>query len=198
MQVDERTLRRFVRESNKIEGIYARPGTPLFDDHLAAARLAAKKLVHPNELHALLFRRYPRMRRWRGQYREERVYIGGKRRAFRRQLPRPEYVPKLMDDWQGLVKQLETYKGDVAFACQFLHDWYLCIHPHTDGNGRAARLIWNMLRVHHGLPWLVIYDNRIPHLRQRGHYYGRIRSFEERVFKPHYAKRNIYPVTSGS
>ncbi len=169
--VDGVLLLKYVYESNLIEGIIAGPGSPLYDDHLAAAQVAAcGVVVHPNELHGLLTNRIPELRMFSGKYRTCDVYFG------QNVMPRFEHVPKLMEQWLSLVREYELSDKNFDELARLLHDWLLCIHPYVDGNGRTARLVWNMLRVSKNLPW------HIEEARTKFHYYERIIILEKHVF----------------
>ena len=65
-------------------------------------------------------------------------------------MPNPRKVPDLMDafqDWLTAPHDLHP----VAFAAE-AHYRLVTIHPFTDGNGRTARLLMNLLLMHAGLP----------------------------------------------
>lgn len=155
MPTSESTLRRHVIESNKIEGIFAKKGDPRYDSHFAAAQLVAKgEIVHPNELHKILARGVFDLSEHAGQYRKVDVWVG------EREMPQWECVPELMDDLWCLVKEhlvLSAEPHVLEDVADFLHARLLCIHPYADGNGRTARLVHNMLRVHRGLLWHIEY-----------------------------------------
>lgn len=155
MTTSESTLRRHVVESNKIEGIFAKKGDPLYDSHFAAAQLAAKgEIVHPNELHRTLAQDVHILSGYAGRYRSTGIWVG------ERKMPQPEYVHSLMDTWWHMVEEylvLSAVEHVLEDAADFLHARLLCIHPYADGNGRTARLVHNMLRLHHRLPWHIEY-----------------------------------------
>jgi Fic family protein len=106
-----------------------------------------------------------------GNYRTCQVSVGGQH------MPHWREVPRLMEDWSHLVKQFERSKSDWEYAAFVLHVWLLCIHPWVDGNGRTARLAWNMLRVSKGLTW------HIEPARTKRMYYAKMYAFEEQVFR---------------
>jgi Fic family protein len=85
-----------------------------------------------------------------------------------RPLPKPTDINKLMHHWLKTIgefhlkisavlrrpstsdlKQIE----DMAWKA---HLQLQCIHPWTDGTGRSARLVENLLRLRWGLPWKII------------------------------------------
>lgn len=155
MPTSESTLRRHVIESNKIEYITADKGNPLYDSHFAAAQVAAKGgIVHPNELHKILAQGVYDLSDHAGQYRNIDIWVG------EREMPQWECVPELMDDLWRLVQEYSTLPASPDIldeAADLIHVRLLCIHPYADGNGRTARLVHNMLRVHRGLPWHIEY-----------------------------------------
>ncbi len=176
MSTHDGLLRRHVIESNLIEGIRARPGEAEYDGHLAAARMAAAGVASPHHLHAVLARRVPGLGAFGGRMRTCGMRVGSRR------MPRWQEVPALMSDWEKLAGEYALLDGRHAEAALFLHDWLLCIHPWVDGNGRTARLVWNMLRVSKGLPW------RIQPARTRRAYYARIEAIEDGVFRTRYPR----------
>ena len=172
MLVDDSLLRRHVVESNKIEQIDAKPNDPLYEGHLAAARVAAKgKIVHPNKLHEMIAYRVPVLSGHGGKYRTCSIWVG------ETMMPRFQHVPMLMERWLALVAQYQLTTENFDECAHLLHVWFMCIHPYVDGNGRTARLVWNMLRINKGLPW------HIEKARTKHLYYARIRSIEMEVFK---------------
>lgn len=179
MYISASLLRRHVLESNSIEGISEESGKPLFDCHLAAARLAAEgNFSHPNKLHALLTRGVPQLRIGGGQYRRCGVAVGD------RMMPHSKFVPTLMEHWFSLVGEYGRVEDGFEKLSHFLHAWLLCIHPYHDGNGRTSRLVWNMLRLRKGLPW------HIESASNKKKYYAEIRRVEK-VFRDRHP--NVYP-----
>lgn len=171
---DENTLRRHVRHSNLIERIIAFPGEPLYESHLAAARLAdSGNTVRPNELHRALGQGTD-LEPHAGRYRTGHMHIGG------HTAPGPEHVRALMEDWEYVAGRLADCKDNPGHEADLLHMWLLCIHPWEDGNGRAARLMLNMLCRSNGLPW-----RTIPASIAGGYYYS-ISYFEEHTFRKMY------------
>lgn len=172
MYVADSLLRRHVKESNLIEGIIAKPGEPEYEGHLVAARVASRgRIVPPNHLHRLLTRPVAGFGSASGSYRTCGVAVGSQN------MPHWREVPALMEEWSDLVQQYQKTDTDSEFAAFLLHAWLLCIHPWIDGNGRTARLVWNMLRVSKGLSWHV----QPAHTKYA--YYVKIRDIEERIFK---------------
>ena len=80
-----------------------------------------------------------------GQYRNHQVFITGTDYLP----PLAEDVPGLMDDF---INELNTRKDTthpILFAA-YAHRRLVDIHPFTDGNGRTARLLMNLILVNKG------------------------------------------------
>jgi Fic family protein len=85
-----------------------------------------------------------------GHYRSVPVRISGSSVI----MPNPRKVPDLMDAFQEwLISAPELHP--VAFAGE-AHYRLVTIHPFTDGNGRAARLLMNLILMMHGYPPAII------------------------------------------
>ena len=167
---DDDMLAEFVRESNAIEGIYAVPGEPLYDDHLDEARhvFAAAEFmdIGPRNLHETLMASEPSATP--GMYRKVDVMVGGYRKMPWRDVPGA--MEKLLD--RAAVPSLSSSASDAGQWCWGLHHEFEHIHPFRDGNGRTGRLWMNALRLAHGLSWLTVYA------RDRQAYYDSIRAWE--------------------
>ena len=93
-----------------------------------------------------------------GAYRTVQVAIGGS--AY--EPPGPEKVPVEMDDFSEWLRvasaptedQLASIDGLLAAAAA--HTWLVTIHPFTDGNGRVARLLANLLLIRHWFPIAIV------------------------------------------
>lgn len=185
MKTNDSILQRHVWQSNLIERIVAFPGTPLYDSHLAAARLVERgEIIHPNVIHDVLADGVSEMASFRGRYRTCDVDIVNSvdgNVIARSHMPRWEVVPGLMKEWEGLVQDFVAAKKVDREAFEFLHTWLLSIHPYQDGNGRTARLVWNMLRRNKGLSW------HIEHAHSKTEYYARIRKISDGLFRQKHA-----------
>ncbi|MCK4520456.1 Fic family protein [Candidatus Parcubacteria bacterium] len=84
-----------------------------------------------------------------GFYRKNQRFIKGSRHV----LPRPEKVPELMEEFVKIMNDIDIHpiKRAVLFHFCFTH-----IHPFTDGNGRAARLLMNLMLLRDSYPITII------------------------------------------
>ncbi|EKE15466.1 MAG: Fic [uncultured bacterium] len=96
---------------------------------------------------------------WAGRYRETEVFIKGSNV----ELPQPIKVPYLMDEFiQWLSTQGKVNPVKIAADA---HYKLVSIHPYVDGNGRAARLLMNLILVINGYPMAIIKnEERIQYL----------------------------------
>ncbi len=80
-----------------------------------------------------------------GRYRTQNVRIAGSNTV----LPNYIKVPHLMDELEKWI--LSHTKVPLLFACD-LHYKFVRIHPFIDGNGRTARLLFNLVLLISGYP----------------------------------------------
>jgi len=103
-----------------------------------------------SHLHKLWLKRiYP----WAGQYRTVDISKGGHRFAVSR------FIPRLMAVFSDTVLKRHTpckgmKRSQLAIALAEVHVELLLIHPFRDGNGRAARLLADLMAREAGWPWL--------------------------------------------
>jgi len=89
-----------------------------------------------------------------GKYRQGTVIISGSSHK-----PPPPYnVPKLMNDFIGWIKKNDSKIHPVELAA-LSHHKLVHIHPFTDGNGRTARLLMNLILMQKGYPMVIILKN---------------------------------------
>lgn len=99
------------------------------------------------ELHRLILQKIDDA--YAGRYRNVPVRIAGSRVV----MPNPMKVPDLMKKyfaWLG-----EATNNKVLQACE-AHYRLVSIHPFTDGNGRTARLVMNLLLLCAGYPPIIV------------------------------------------
>lgn len=94
-------------------------------------------------------------------------------------------VPALLADWLDEVKAAapDLVRGlrpaePVPEILARLHNRFECIHPFIDGNGRAGRLILNLILVRLGYPPVIIFK------RQRGRYLTAMQRADKADFGP--------------
>lgn len=85
-----------------------------------------------------------------GRYRSVPVRIAGSRVI----LPNPVKIPELMDKFEAWLKRKS--KAHPALMAAEAHYRLVTIHPFTDGNGRTARLLMNLLLIQAGYPPAII------------------------------------------
>lgn len=83
-----------------------------------------------------------------GRYSQQQRYIRGSRVS----LPSPVEIPPLMRDLAAWLGQAEPVPANAFTA----HYQLVSIHPFSDGNGRTARLLMNLLLLRGGYPPVVI------------------------------------------
>lgn len=140
----------FVIASNAIERITATAGEVAYDDHMAAALIAAGGECDPRVLHAALTQRLLPIGEV-GTLRRIAISIGGERP--------PEPGPHIAIHFGRLMEQINAgpLPGESpATAAMRLHHEFQAVHPFSDANGRTGRLLLNALRARYGLPPLLI------------------------------------------
>jgi Fic family protein len=93
--------------------------------------------------HALLFGNAPSF-----SYRDRQVYLGGSRHV--------PYPSTAVSDGMSSLFECITDEPDARVRAVLGPFLLTYIHPYTDGNGRLARLMMNVLLVEGGFPWTVI------------------------------------------
>ncbi|MDR1432945.1 MAG: Fic family protein [Puniceicoccales bacterium] len=84
-----------------------------------------------------------------GGYRSVRVRISGSRTT----LPNPLKVPELMTEF---VEKLSKSRESTPIKAIEAHYSLVAIHPFTDGNGRTARLLMNLILLSDGYAPLIV------------------------------------------
>lgn len=91
---------------------------------------------------------------WAGKYRNSSVMIGG----TNYKPPEAIEVPILVKELVNWIKQNKNKYHPVEFAA-LIHYKIVAIHPFFDGNGRAARLLMNVVLMQSGYPLAIILKN---------------------------------------
>ena len=91
---------------------------------------------------------------WAGRYRNSNVYIAGA-------LFTPPDAINVLTKMQQLIKwaRLQKNKLHAVELAALFHHKLVYIHPFFDGNGRAARLVMNVLLMQEGYPLVIILKN---------------------------------------
>ncbi|MGQ9366935.1 Fic family protein [Azospirillum sp. ST 5-10] len=111
-----------------------------------AARGEAVREADVREIHRLLFTRS--LPDEAGRYSARQRFIAGSTVRF----PTPAEIPPLMGDF-GRWLQTAPPTPDAAFEAHFR---LVAIHPFSDGNGRTARLLMNLILLKAGYPPVAI------------------------------------------
>ena len=82
-----------------------------------------------------------------GVYRRDRVRVVGSPRIF----PNPLKVPELVDEFEADINR-DAATLHPALSAARAHYQLVAIHPFSDGNGRTARLLMNLLLIRSGFP----------------------------------------------
>jgi Fic family protein len=86
-----------------------------------------------------------------GAYRTQRIIVTGTDFAF----PPPSRIKNLMRSFVADIPACRSTRHPVEYAA-LLHAELVNIHPFTDGNGRAARLLMNLALLQAGFPITII------------------------------------------
>lgn len=177
----ENAMDEFVAESNRIEPDIHRSTDELYTtNHKWAVEGAIRNALvgdwlRPIDVHSMLLREVQGINTdWIGKYRHEVVFIGNN------SVPKPAVVSQLMHVWTASAQHFISTvdKGGVSnesmvSQCFYFHNWFECIHPFMDGNGRVGRVMWLYM-------WLRCNLSYDYFLRQA--YYDNIRSFRKNKF----------------
>lgn len=150
------------------KGITVR-GKPLKDheeavDHIEALRFVRQLVSDPRpvtesdvrNIHALVVARTQNGEA--GKYSSHQRMISGSDVV----LPSPEVVPSLMNEFGLWLQASENNSQTAPENAIEAHLKLVTIHPFSDGNGRTARLLMNLLLMRDGWPPLVIDPEQRP------------------------------------
>ncbi len=102
---------------------------------------------HILELHRLILQKIDDTHA--GRYRSVSVRIAGSRAI----MPNPAKVPRLMEEF---ISWLHGARGHELTVAADAHFKLVSVHPFTDGNGRTARLLMNLLLMAAGYPPAIV------------------------------------------
>lgn len=124
-----------------------------------------------------------------GRYRTVPVRIAGSRAI----MPNPLKVPDLMANF---IKWLNEgiYENPVEIAAE-AHFKFVSIHPFTDGNGRAGRLIMNLILLKNNYPPAIIRkEERIAYINslEKGQVSRRLNDYFEIIYRAVERSLDIY------
>jgi Fic family protein len=174
-------LMEFVYQSNLIEGINrywietiseGDPPNPMpeLTDHFKALEYVMKNYSDrdPNQddikkVHGLMMDEFLEDA---GNYRETKMYIGGKGCPYYR------YIPQLMDTLDKKIEEID--KKSSLDDIWNIHHLFETIHPFRDGNGRTGRLLLNWLSLKYNKEFV------INTLTKRPNYYESIRCYTKK------------------
>lgn len=114
--------------------------------------LSGKKEITVSDvlkIHRLFYDRIDRENA--GKYRNVKAYITGSKYP----LPLPKDIKYLMNQWEMKTAENRKLKHPVETAA-IAHKDFVFIHPFIDGNGRAGRLIMNLILLQEGYNIAVI------------------------------------------
>lgn len=158
-QSERKLISEFLDESNKIEQVY--------DEQSLVDAMEAWDYAYENkakltlndvlEIHYLLLQNLdPEIA---GRWGDCDIYIGGRVRKFFHESQFKEGVQEVLNEmydevpltWGKEMKEVEAKRLHVKFEK---------LHPFNDGNGRTGRILWQIHRLHLGLPIQIIFDQK--------------------------------------
>lgn len=148
MDIPNKTIEEFLRESNAIEGVYDEDS--LIQAWRAWEYILSVRTMSPGailKLHKILMLHQPHLRPdERGYFRRVSVAVGGKTMMEWREAP-------------GAVENFCIELNDPGTDWKAAHIRFEQIHPFVDGNGRTGRILMNWQRVKIlGEPPIVIHE----------------------------------------
>ena len=121
--------------------------------------LAQDRPVTQSDLRQIHARILTNLQEDAGEYRRTKNYILGSVH----ETPDPFLVPQLMTDLSDYVNAATSSRvncGDLPILCAAAaHTWLVHIHPFTDGNGRTARALMNLVLMRLGYPPCIVTED---------------------------------------
>lgn len=146
-----------LEESNAIEREYDQDS--LDQAFEAFEYLMSFDKITPNaikETHAILMKNHHIEPKYKGDWRDVPVWIGGERKS-QPKIVIQSLIEDLCDTINSLVKSKNINSDPVTYHIQFEN-----IHPFIDGNGRMGRMILNWHLLNLGAP-LLVYTEKDKH-----------------------------------
>lgn len=145
LTIGKKSLKEHLEAINHKEAI-------IFVEDLAST---SHKITERNikEIHSLILKEIDKD--YAGRYRDIQVRISGSSHLP----PDPLFVPELME--QFAEKWLANSRQHPVVQASMAHFELVSIHPFIDGNGRAARLLMNLILMKHGyFPAVILKNDR--------------------------------------
>lgn len=145
LTIGKKSLKEHLEAINHKEAI-------IFVEDLAST---SHKITERNikEIHSLILKEIDKD--YAGRYRDIQVRISGSSHLP----PDPLFVPELME--QFAEKWLANSRQHPVIQASMAHFELVSIHPFIDGNGRAARLLMNLILMKHGyFPAVILKNDR--------------------------------------
>ena len=125
-----------------------------FMEQIAVSRDTPILLNDLRQIHALILKGIEDD--FAGKYRKSEVKISGSEYKP----PQAQLVPQQMDDlgkYLTLLTEKDQADAELPILCAgAAHAWLAQIHPFTDGNGRTARILMNLILMRRGYPVCII------------------------------------------
>lgn len=123
-----------------------------------------------------------------GCWRRVNVRIAGSRVV----LPNSVKIPQLMEEFISWLHQTKENLVKIAADCHFK---FVSIHPFTDGNGRTARLLMNLILMQAGYPPAIIRkEERLKYINsiEKGQLFGNLDDYYQLIYKAVGRSLDIY------
>lgn len=178
-------LATFVRESNLIERVDDRTCDKVYYNvflkyyEMMFTKGLSVQDVRKMQMCITAHSMYNEETQYLGELRDEHVVVGIGRRQM------CDKTADISRRLQGILKKNHQYmlrgqqgkidRLDLDKIFENLHVEFEMLHPFIDGNGRVGRLIWNLYRLHAGLPLKIVYE------REKHEYYKLFQAAEMEV-----------------
>jgi Fic family protein len=149
MTISGKSMREHLEAINHKEAV-------LFVEDIVSKKIDFSETVL-KQIHALVMHGTDENRMNTGVYRTVPVLISGSKHIP----PAPVLVSDLMQEYFEMIANSMDASNSASLLhpvilSAILHERLVTIHPFTDGNGRTARLVMNMLLLRHGFPLVIL------------------------------------------